>query len=88
MVARFHVAGVFHADLTAHNIQIDSQGEVYLLDFDRGRRMPGPGGWQRRNLARLQRSLRKISAGGDIEFAAGHWQALLAAYRRRNPASA
>ncbi|RMF99012.1 MAG: 3-deoxy-D-manno-octulosonic acid kinase [Gammaproteobacteria bacterium] len=83
LIARFHAEGVFHADLTAHNIQIDSQGRLYLLDFDRGRRMPRPGRWQRRNLDRLQRSLRKISGGG-IEFAEEHWQALLDAYRDSN----
>ena len=30
----FHEAGVNHADLNAHNVQVDEEGEVWLLDFD------------------------------------------------------
>jgi len=57
---RFHDAGVQHADLNAHNVMLGAQGEVWLLDFDRGRlRRPGP--WSRRVLDRLARSLAKIS---------------------------
>lgn len=59
MVARFHAEGVWHADLTAHNILVDEHGVPWLLDFDRGR-LRGPGRWRERNLARLARSLRKI----------------------------
>jgi 3-deoxy-D-manno-octulosonic acid kinase len=59
MVARFHAAGVWHADLTAHNILVDEHGAPWLLDFDRGR-LRAAGRWRERNLARLSRSLRKI----------------------------
>jgi 3-deoxy-D-manno-octulosonic acid kinase len=76
-VGRFHAACVCHADLNAYNLQIDGQDRIFLLDFDRGRIMPGPGAWQRRNLARLQRSLRKIS-GADV--APANWAALLEGY--------
>ena len=39
---RFHDAGVQHADLNARNIMLGEQGEVWVLDFDRGRqRAPG-----------------------------------------------
>ncbi|HUF19458.1 MAG TPA: 3-deoxy-D-manno-octulosonic acid kinase, partial [Burkholderiales bacterium] len=56
----FHAAGVFHADLNAYNVQIDRHGNLFLLDFDRGRMLPYGGGWQQRTLARLCRSLSKI----------------------------
>lgn len=64
MLARFHAAGVHHADLNAHNILVDGGGRPWLIDFDRGRRRP-PGGWRQANLARLARSLAKLSAGDD-----------------------
>ncbi len=85
MVARFHRHNVFHADLTAHNIQIDNSGRLFLLDFDRGKIMAGPGAWTRRNLARLQRSLNKISRENATGFNAGAWQQLLEGYRSGIP---
>jgi len=82
-VGHFHAAHVFHADLTAHNLQIDGDDEVYLLDFDRGRIMPGRGAWQQRNLQRLHRSLVKISSNGGISFGDAEWAMLLAGYGSR-----
>jgi 3-deoxy-D-manno-octulosonic acid kinase len=81
LVARFHVANVYHADLTAHNIQIDSQDELFLLDFDRGRIMSRRGSWSERNLNRLHRSLTKISGDGSLDFSDEEWGWLLSGYR-------
>lgn len=81
-IARFHAARVFHADLSAHNIQVDRADRVYILDFDRGRIMRSPGQWRDSNLIRLQRSLRKICDSSDIVFGAGQWQSLLAGYQQ------
>jgi 3-deoxy-D-manno-octulosonic acid kinase len=54
-VARLHGHGVDHADLNAHNILLDGNGIVSVVDFDRGQlRTPG-GAWTLGNLARLQR---------------------------------
>jgi 3-deoxy-D-manno-octulosonic acid kinase len=85
-VGRFHAARFFHADLTAHNLQINGREEIFLLDFDRGRRMPAGGAWRRNNLERLQRSLTKISSDGVFSFEPRHWSALLEGYRTRVPA--
>lgn len=86
-IARFHAAHVCHADLTAHNLQIDGDDRIFLLDFDRGRIMSGPGDWRARNLGRLHRSLRKISRDGAISFTDRDWEAILAGYREVIPAS-
>src|SRR6056297_607672 len=76
-----HDAGVCHADLNAHNIQLGGQGAVWLLDFDRGR-LRRPGAWQRRNLARLLRSLEKLRANvPGFRYGAGDWRELVAGYR-------
>jgi 3-deoxy-D-manno-octulosonic acid kinase len=60
-IGRFHQAGVWHADLNAHNILLDADTNIYLIDFDRGRLRRPADAWQRANLARLLRSLRKLA---------------------------
>ncbi len=79
-VARFHAAGVDHADLTAHNILATPAGTCSIVDFDRGRLRP-PGPWCRANLARLKRSLHKVSATFPPgRFIAPDWDELLSGY--------
>lgn len=75
-VGRFHRAGVWHADLTAHNLQINGADEIFLLDFDRGARRAGRF-WQSQNLRRLRRSLHKISRDGAVDFSPRQWAWLL-----------
>jgi 3-deoxy-D-manno-octulosonic acid kinase len=78
LLARFHAAGAFHADLNAHNVMRDGAGALWLIDFDRGdlRRPALP--WQRANLLRLARSLRKLRLDGEALRRA--WSALSAGY--------
>ena len=58
-LARFHSAGVCHADLNAHNILIGADDAVWVIDFDRSR-LRKPGRWYRGRLERLRRSLGKL----------------------------
>ena len=60
-IAQLHAAGLDHADLNAHNILLDAQGMVSVIDLDRGR-LRSKGSWSRGNLARLKHSVEKISA--------------------------
>ena len=78
-IASVHAAGVWHADLNADNIQIDAAERIFLLDFDRGRIRPLADDWQQANLARLQRSLLKISANSTaaLPFSAQEWRWLV-----------
>jgi 3-deoxy-D-manno-octulosonic acid kinase len=83
LIARFHVAGIWHADLNAHNVLVTDRAQ-YLIDFDRGRqREPAPW-WQQSNLRRLRRSLVKLGADrhGGQGFDRAIWQPLLQGYRR------
>lgn len=73
-IRTFHRAAVFHADLTAHNLQIDRADRIFLLDFDRGRVRTDGRPWREANLARLHRSLSKISQAGAVEFTAREWR--------------
>ena len=85
-VARLHHAGVDHADLNAHNVLLDADGAVSVIDFDRGRlRAPGGAGtqgiWVWRNLARLRRSLAKISRGlPPGRYSGQEWEWFMAGY--------
>lgn len=82
-IARFHRAGVHHADLNAHNMLLSLEGGVFLIDFDRSERR-SPGLWQDANLVRLRRSIFKVcDALPPGRFDETRWAALLLAYRDR-----
>jgi len=78
-VARFHRAGLDHADLNAHNVLLDAREVVHLVDFDGGR-LRRPGAWSRRDLRRLRRSLCSITRGLEGRFDGRDWAQLLAGY--------
>ncbi len=79
-IQSFHAQGVFHADMNAHNLLIDKSGELWMLDFDRGRLMT-PGPWQQKTLQRLHRSLEKIKGlDPSLHYAPENWEQLLEGY--------
>jgi 3-deoxy-D-manno-octulosonic acid kinase len=79
-IHEFHAAGVYHADMNAYNVQIDKDGLLWMLDFDKGAlRQPGP--WQQKTLSRLHRSLTKIvDLDPELNFRSGNWEQLLEGY--------
>ncbi|HEX7732646.1 MAG TPA: 3-deoxy-D-manno-octulosonic acid kinase [Rhodanobacter sp.] len=83
LVARFHRAGIWHADLNAHNVLVTSSA-LHLIDFDRGRLRAPAEGWRLANLQRLHRSLVKLSRPGhEIDvFERDIWKPLLYGYER------
>jgi 3-deoxy-D-manno-octulosonic acid kinase len=77
---RFHLAGVCHADLNAHNVLIGPQRRIWLIDFDRGR-LRRPGFWCDSNLVRLRRSIEKVALEVPRDrFAETDWASLLDGY--------
>ncbi|MGC4028770.1 MAG: 3-deoxy-D-manno-octulosonic acid kinase [Steroidobacteraceae bacterium] len=80
-IRRFHDQGYWHPDLNAHNVLLRGESEVFLIDFDRGRRRR-PGWWRDANLTRLLRSLEKLDDARPVRrLDAAQWQCLLAAYQ-------
>ncbi len=77
-IRRFHDAGVYHADLNAHNILLDTNNVVWLVDFDKGEIRPPARDWQQANLTRLRRSLDKLlTLRGTFHFTDADWQQLM-----------
>ncbi|WP_058835210.1 3-deoxy-D-manno-octulosonic acid kinase [Luteimonas abyssi] len=83
LVARFHRAGLDHADLNAHNILFDAADAGWLIDFDRGRRRLPETGWRARNLTRLERSLVKLRGARPEAEVRADFARLRAAYDAR-----
>jgi 3-deoxy-D-manno-octulosonic acid kinase len=84
-IALFHRHNIYHDDLNAHNILIDSQQEVFLIDFDKGKQVSSTakGHWKQENLGRLLRSLNKEKSKGSITcFTEDEWKQLLTGYRQ------
>ena len=79
-IREFHACGVYHADMNAYNVQIDTDELVWMLDFDKGA-LKAPGPWQQETLSRLHRSLQKI-VGLDprLHFRSANWEQLLEGY--------
>ena len=79
-VQDFHDKGVYHADMNAYNLQIDNDGDLWMLDFDRGRLLQ-PGPWQQKTLSRLHRSLQKIvDLDPRLHFRRANWDQFLEGY--------
>ena len=84
VVAGFHTHGVHHADLNANNVLLNEPGdagdvEVYIIDFDRGR-IRTRGAWESQVLARLRRSLDKISHRLGRAFDERQWAWFMEGY--------
>ncbi|WP_160152386.1 3-deoxy-D-manno-octulosonic acid kinase [Microbulbifer sp. ALW1] len=84
LIARFHRANVYHADLNASNILLTGGDEIYLIDFDKGviRKHLSRQDAQS-NVSRLRRSLDKLQGRHPtFYFSEENWQALTQAYQR------
>jgi len=80
LIARFHRAGLDHADLNAHNILFDVTGQGWMIDFDRCRLRIPDTAWRGRNLARLKRSLLKLRGAREPAVVKDDFARLRGAY--------
>jgi 3-deoxy-D-manno-octulosonic acid kinase len=76
-IALFHRKGFYHYDLNIENILIDSEGSVFLLDFDKTYTAGVSKTIAEKNINRLKRSINKqLSISGD-QFPKKEWQILI-----------
>ena len=85
-IKRFHDNNIYHHDLNAHNILIDKNDDIFLIDFDRGEvRSNNQASWQKANMARLQRSfLKELNKLPTFHWQHDNWQRLLEGYLIQN----
>ncbi|HSE00476.1 MAG TPA: 3-deoxy-D-manno-octulosonic acid kinase [Burkholderiales bacterium] len=81
-VARCHGAGLDHADLNLHNLLLDRDGAAHVVDLDRAA-LRAPGRWANGNLARLRRSLDKLTPEWTVADRDAAWRELMAGYSAR-----
>jgi len=79
-IARFHRAGIDHADLNANNILVDPGGRIWLIDFDRSRQRSEHPRWRASNLRRLRRSIHKLIGGYFGAALISGWSRLYESY--------
>ncbi len=81
-VARLHATGIVHHDLNLRNFLLEPGGEVLVLDVDKAEARPQPLSepTRRRNLDRLERSVRKLGRDSAREVVDGLVERLRRAY--------
>ncbi len=82
MVRRMHNAGVNHTDLNIHNILLDENEKVWIIDFDKCGFASLGGEWAEQNLARLKRSFLKEQPKFPTHWSLECWQWLLEGYQQ------
>ena len=78
-IAKMHNAGVNHTDLNIHNILIDADDTVWIIDFDKCHQRTYLG-WQKTNLDRLLRSFRKEQNKRSIRWESKEFEHILVGY--------
>lgn len=78
-IRKMHLAGVNHTDLNIHNILIDSNNEVWVIDFDKCIIDHG-GSYDKSNLSRLLRSFRKERKKRNIRWKEENFSSLIRGY--------
>ena len=84
LIRRFHDKGVYHSDLNIHNILMNKKGEMWLIDFDKGRFVEPNASNLEGNLSRLKRSLIKESKKWpNFHWRAPDWDLLMKGYQQQ-----
>ncbi|KAB1459051.1 3-deoxy-D-manno-octulosonic acid kinase [Vibrio panuliri] len=78
-IRKMHDAQVNHTDLNIHNILIDDQEKVWIIDFDKCNRQSGDD-WKQSNLDRLKRSFEKEVGKRDIAWQEHDYVTLIEGY--------
>ena len=74
-IRKMHDLQVNHTDLNIHNILVDDDDKIWLIDFDKCYQQPGDE-WKTSNLARLKRSFEKELHRRNIHWSQKDWSHL------------
>lgn len=81
VIRQLHKKKCNHADLNAHNILVDNELNVFLIDFDKSEIKSSSGKWQMKNIERLKRSLEKLASGNkDFNYTSEDFVLLMRGY--------
>jgi hypothetical protein len=73
-LAELYRIGIYHVDLTGHNVLVRADGEPVIIDFDRARTAaPSSAVRMRSSLGRFRRSLDKLLGAGGRPLASEEW---------------
>lgn len=79
-IRKMHDAQVNHTDLNIHNILIDDQEKVWIIDFDKCYVQIGDS-WKQGNLKRLKRSFDKEVVKRAVKWSEFDWQPVVQGYQ-------
>jgi len=78
-IKKMHKAQVDHSDLNIHNILLDQQGKVWIIDFDKCAQRSGET-WKQTNIDRLLRSFKKEQLKHSLRWQESDFSALKIGY--------
>ncbi|RQW61731.1 3-deoxy-D-manno-octulosonic acid kinase [Vibrio viridaestus] len=78
-IRKMHDAGVNHTDLNIHNILVDEQDKIWIIDFDKCS-IEKNERFKQGNLSRLKRSFEKEKMKWDIHWSMKDFDDLISAY--------
>lgn len=78
-LSRFHQHGIIHQDLNVENIQINPNGRVFFLDFDKTKFSKSSPQILHANLNRLRKSILKLTLSINLDFPEKDWTELVTA---------
>ncbi|WP_372882176.1 3-deoxy-D-manno-octulosonic acid kinase [Psychromonas sp.] len=80
----FHDHNIYHSDMNSHNIMLDTQDKVWVIDFDKCAQRKD-GAWKEQTLARLLRSFRKEKVkNSNLNWSEKDWLALIQGYQSKS----
>ncbi|CAH8240892.1 3-deoxy-D-manno-octulosonic acid kinase [Vibrio aestuarianus] len=79
-IRKMHDAQVNHTDLNIHNILIDDQEKIWIIDFDKCYQQGG-NSWKQGNLERLKRSFEKEVGKRGIHWSQSDFLILFSTYK-------
>ncbi|WP_063656458.1 3-deoxy-D-manno-octulosonic acid kinase [Aliivibrio fischeri] len=75
-IRKMHAAQVNHTDLNIHNILIDDNDTVWIIDFDKCYQQKGDD-WKSTNWDRLKRSFIKEMSKSGIYWSENEWESII-----------